>query len=226
MINYLKKWDRSAAKRPDVMIAISRTVKDRIKKYYKRDAEIIFPPVGIKVQRTKSEKSDEKPYYLLVSRLDFGYKKVELAIEAFIRMKKRLIVVGTGREKEKLQKNSGKYIKFTGRVPDEKLSEYYKYAKALIMPQEEDFGIVSVEAQSHGIPVIAFGKGGAIDTVIPGRTGILFEEQNPESLIEAVKKFEKRKFGKRVIRNHSQKFSKEIFKKKITRLVRKNFISR
>ena len=164
IVKYLRRWDKIAAYRPDVIIGISSEVQNRIKKYYKRDSAVVFPPTNTSLLYSNEVKP--KKYYLLVSRLDFGYKKVELAIEAFNRLGKPLVIVGTGREEVRLKRMAVKNIKFAGRVSEEELIKYYQGAKALIMPQEEDFGIVSVEAQSHGVPVIAFKKGGAIDTVI------------------------------------------------------------
>ncbi|HJY98101.1 MAG TPA: glycosyltransferase, partial [Patescibacteria group bacterium] len=220
-VKYLKKWDQKAAKKPHGIIAISTEVKNRIKKYYRRDAAVIFPPVDIK----KFPVSSKTPkYYLLVSRLDYGYKKVDLAIEAFNKLGKKLIIVGTGREQNKLRKKAKGNIKFVGSVSEKKLSSYYKGARALIMPQEEDFGIVAVEAQAQGIPVIAFAKGGAIDTVVPGRTGIFFSEQNSISLIDAVKSFEKRKFEIRKIKANAARFSKARFKKEMLALIAKHSI--
>jgi len=219
VVNYLKKWDRIAGQRPDTIIGISTEVKSRIKKYYNRDSMIIFPPAQLPMNRFIGSQRREKKGYLLVSRLDFGYKKVELVIEAFNKLKKPLIIVGTGREEKRLKKMAKKNIEFAGKVTEEELLRYYSGATALIMPQEEDFGIVSVEAQMVGVPVIAFKKGGALDTVIPGKTGIFFEEQKPESLIDAVKKFEKSRFVVDNLYTNAAKFSKEAFKEKILKLL-------
>jgi len=213
-INYLRSWDRIAAQRPDKIVAISTEVKRRIKKYYGRDSEVIFPPVEIGKWRKL-----RKSYYLLVSRLDFGYKNVELAIKVFNKIKKPLVVVGTGRQSSKLKSMSRKNIKFVGRVSDAELERYYLGAKALIMPQEEDFGLVSVEAQSYGVPVIAYGKGGVLDTVVDGKTGILFSEQNIKSLTDAIEKFEKTKFVVDNLYTNAQRFTEDIFKKEFLRII-------
>jgi glycosyltransferase involved in cell wall biosynthesis len=210
VVNYLRKWDKIAATRPDAIIGISTVVQSRIKKYYKRDSMIIFPPAGI----DGGKKMKNGKYYLIVSRL-VSYKKVDLAVKAFNKLGKPLIIVGTGREEAKLKRIAGKNIKFAGQVPEEALEEYYLGARALVMPQEEDFGIVSIEAQSVGVPVIAYKKGGAIDTVIPGKTGVFFESQTPESLITAVMRFEKNKFVVDNLFTNAGKFSKESFKTKI-----------
>ncbi len=222
VVNYLRAWERMAAKRPDVMVAISTEVKNRIKKYYRRNSEIIFPPVSKSNTLNPKFKINPKgKHYLLVSRLDFGYKKVDLVIETFNRLRLPLVIVGTGREEVKLKCLAKSNIKFAGRVSEEKLKKYYQNAKALIMPQEEDFGIVAVEAQMYGVPVIAYKKGGVIDTVIPGKTGIFFEEQKPESLADAIKRFEKMKFRKNDIIKNAKKFSVGRFRKELLALINK-----
>jgi glycosyltransferase involved in cell wall biosynthesis len=210
VVNYLRYWEKVASKRPDEIIAISKEVQNRIKKYYGITSEVIFPSVNL-----GTEKKDAGKYYLVVSRLDFGYKKVELVIDAFNKLKKPLIIVGTGREITKYKLKSRRNIKFVEKVTDEELAKYYLSAKALIMPQEEDFGIVAVEAQSYGTPVIAYGKGGALDTVINGETGILFDRQNTESLTSAIEKFEQMSFNSKQLAAHARKFSKEVFKRRL-----------
>lgn len=216
IVNYLKSWDKIAGQRPDKMIAISTDVQKRIKKYYGRNSIIIFPPVDIKWRI----KEKNRKHYLLVSRLDYGYKKVDLAINAFNQLGRPLVIVGTGKELGKLRRMAKKNIKFVGKVSEKQLTEYYSGAKALIMPQEEDFGIVAVEAQGYGVPVIAYNKGGASDTVINGKTGILFRDQTVKSLMDAVKKFEKSKFLVDNLYVNAKKFSKENFKRQILALVK------
>ncbi len=217
---YLKKWDRKAAEKPDIMVAISSEIRSRIKKYYHRNSSIVFPPVNTSLMYI-NEVGKHKKYYLMVSRLDYGYKKVELAIEAFNRLGKTLIIVGTGREEKRLKRSAKDNIKFVGRVSEKVLKKYYQNAKALIMPQIEDFGIVAVEAQSYGVPVIAYNKGGSVDTVIPGETGIFFSKQSPDSLTNAVKRFEKMKLNKRHILINAKRFSKERFKKELLALIKR-----
>jgi len=217
-VGYLKTWEVKAAKRPDKMIAISTEVKKRIKKYYKRDSEMIFPPVEFKSPRSKT--LGKRGHYLVVNRL-VPYKKVDLAVSAFNQLGLPLIVVGTGSERVRLKRSAKENIKFVGEVSETKLAKYYQNAKALIMPQEEDFGIVAVEAQSYGVPVIAYKKGGSLDTVIDGKTGILFDKQNPKTLIRAVRKFEKMKFDKKRLTENARKFSKARFKKEFLDLTKK-----
>jgi glycosyltransferase involved in cell wall biosynthesis len=211
-IYFLRKWDVEASKRPDKIVAISTEVKNRIKKYYRKDSEIVFPPVDIPLSRTKILKEQKKgDYYLIVNRL-IPYKRVDLAIKAFNKLKYPLYIVGSGSEEKKLKKIASDNVKFLGQVNETELKNLYSRAKALIMPQEEDFGIVAVEAQSYGVPVIAFGKGGAIDTVVEAKTGILFERQNVNSLMQAVKKFAKMRFNERIIKRNAKRFSFKVFK--------------
>ncbi len=213
----LRRWDKKAADRPDIFVGISKEVQKRIKKYYDKSSIVIFPPVDV----LGAGKSIASGYYLIVSRLDYGYKKVDLAIRVFNKLGLPLVIVGTGREERLLKKLAKGNIKFAGKVSEAKLREYYMGAKALIMPQEEDFGITAVEAQSAGVPVIAYKKGGALDTVVSGKTGIFFDRQTVGSLEKAVIAFQKKKFDKRIITRNSLKFSRKRFKKEFLDLTKK-----
>lgn len=241
-VKALKKWDKIAAHRPDVMIAISNEVKKRIKNYYGRDSEVIFPPVDVNMfktqklkvkitnQNSKSKNNTQftdhrspiTDYYLIVSRLE-SYKKVDLAIEAFIKMNKKLIVVGTGSQENKYKSKYAGFgnIEFRGFIKDPEVKSLMQNAKGFIYPQEEDFGITSVEAQASGCPVIAFKKGGSLDSIIEGKTGTFFEKQNSESITQAVEKFEKMSFDKNDLIKNAGLFNKERFKKAILDLVKK-----
>ncbi len=217
VINYLRDWDKIAGQRPDRMIAISHAVKKRIKKYYNRHSEVIFPPVELDNFKTDSSKKNKrKKFFLVVSRL-VPYKMVDLAISAFNELGLPLIVVGTGSEEEKLKNMAKDNIKFVGHLTDAKLADYYKKCAAFIFPQEEDFGIVALEAQAAGAPVIAFKAGGALDTVIEGKTGVFFDKQETESLVKAVRKFNKLSFNQKDLINNANRFSKERFKREILR---------
>ena len=219
-INYLKKWDVIASQRPDKLVAISEEVQKRIYKYYKRSSKIIYPPVDLnKLASLKESNVSKKNYYLLVSRL-VPYKKVELAIEAFNKLGKKLIIVGGGNSEKKLKKIAKKNIIFLGIVESKNLAILYQEAKALIMPQEEDFGIVSIESQFFNTPVIAYKKGGSLETVINNKTGIFFQKQTVDSLMSAVKEFEKHKFLEKDLLINSRKFSKEVFNKKILSIIK------
>ena len=225
---YTKKWDLIAAQRPDKIIAISKAVKSRIKKYYERDSEILFPPVEIKkfavfntsVIRINKVKEKVGDYYLVVSRL-IPYKRVDLAIEAFINLNIPLNIVGTGSEESKYKSKykSKKNINFLGFVEENELWQLYHGAKALIMPQEEDFGLVSVEAQALGCPVIAYKKGGALDTIVEGKTGLFFNEQSVYSLVDAVKRFDRMKFSTQNLIDNAKRFSKISFRGKFNKII-------
>ncbi len=219
IIKYLRIWDKIAAKRPDKMITISTEVQKRIMKYYKRDSEIIYPPVSDFLVNKNDATTIVKNYYLIVSRL-VPYKKVDLAIRVFNENKKELYIVGTGSENSKLKSISKSNIKFLGNISDSELIGYYLNAKALIIPQLEDFGIVAVEAQKLGIPVIAYGKGGIIDIIKDGVTGVLFNEQNKTSLEGAIAKFEKMSFNRKTLVNNAERFSEEFFKSEFDKSVK------
>ena len=217
-INYLKIWDKVASQRPDKIIAISTEVKNRIKKYYGRDSEIIFPPVK---SHFKKYLSENHAYYLIVSRL-VHYKRVDLAIKAFNKLKLPLVIVGSGSQINNLKLIARNNIKFAGEVSEDELVKYYMGAKALIMPQEEDFGITSIEAQFFGVPVIAYNKGGSLDTVINNRTGIFFLKQEVDSLASAVAQFNERPvFNRPLLVENANRFSKEVFVKRFQELIKR-----
>ncbi|MEK7112171.1 MAG: glycosyltransferase [Patescibacteria group bacterium] len=219
LVRYLKNWDKVAANRPDAMLAISNAVKERIKKYYGRDSEVIFPPV--EVEKFTGELNKRGNFFLLVGRL-IPYKRVDLAVMAFNKLGLPLVVVGTGSEERKLKRMAKDNIKFVGELTDAKLADYYRRCTALIFPQEEDFGIVTLEAQAAGAPVIAYRAGGALDTIIEGKTGVFFDRQNVESLIAAVKKVRGMKFKPKDLLGNAQKFSKENFERNFIRFVKKH----
>lgn len=226
LVTYLRRWDKVAAHRPDIMVGISKNVAGRIKKHYGRDVGVVYPPVTklpiINYQLLNKPKilnSKFKNYFLVVSRL-VPYKRVDLVIECFNRLKWPLLVVGTGSEENSLRKKSkSKLIKFAGYVGDEQLAEYYAGCKALIFPQEEDFGLTPLEAQSFGKPVIAYKAGGALETIITGKTGVFFEKQTASSLEQAVKKFNTMQFSRKSCINNANRFKLENFKKEFVKLI-------
>jgi glycosyltransferase involved in cell wall biosynthesis len=221
--HYARLWDFSAAARVDCFVANSRHVAGRIWKYYRRESTIIYPPVDVSAGYISSRTED---YYLVVSRL-VPYKRVDLAIEACNRLGRPLRVVGSGPEYKRLRKMAGPSVEFLGKLDEPSLCESYARCRALLFPAEEDFGIVPVEAQSFGRPVIAYGRGGALETVIglpPGgngesATGILFHEQSQEALGEAIAAFEaaEASFRPHFIRAQAQPFSVERFKEEFTK---------
>jgi glycosyltransferase involved in cell wall biosynthesis len=209
--NYLQRWDVESSSGVNYFIANSKNVQERIKRIYNRDSEVIYPPV--EASRFKVSTRDDG-YFLIVSAL-VPYKRIDLAVEAFNEIGERLVIVGVGSELEKLKNSAKPNIEFHGWASDEKLADYYADCKALIFPGEEDFGIVPLEAMASGKPVIAFAKGGALETVVENRTGIFFKEQIKESLIDAVRKFSSEMFNPNEIHRHALGFDRKIFKDKI-----------
>lgn len=220
VVGYLRQWDKIAAQRSDVMVGISNAVNKRIRKYYGRDSKVVYPPVELGLFSTSlPEQKLREKFFLVVSRL-VVYKKVNLVIEAFNKLGLPLVVVGEGSEESKLKRMAKDNIKFVGELTDAKLADYYRRCTALIFPQEEDFGIVAVEAQASGAPVIAYKAGGALDTVIDGKTGIFFKRQTVNDLTAAIKEFRKTKFNDKDLRENAKRFSKEKFKAEFLKLVK------
>lgn len=217
LLHYMRIWDVVSSNRVDYFIANSTAVQKRIKKHYGRDSVVINPPVRCKLFDISDNDGD---YYFIVSRL-VKYKRYDIAVQACSELGKKLVIIGEGPEKEKLQKMANENVIFLGKQSDEVVKKYMSECKALLFPGEEDFGIVPVEAQASGRPVIAYGKGGILDTVIDGKTGILFKEQTVEALKQAISKFETMKFDKMEIRKHALKFDEEIFKNKIKEYIEK-----
>jgi len=218
---YARRWDCCAAWRPDKILSISSLVKKRIKKYYGRESKVLYPPV--ETEKFKAEDFEagkqlpilglkSKDYYLVVSRL-VPYKKVDLAVEAFNRLGEKLVIVGTGSEESALKRKSEKNIIFTGFVNDQQLFWLYREAKALIMPQEEDFGLVALEAQAAGCPVITYSHSGSKESVIEGKTGLYFRNQTVEDIVDAVKRFARMKFRHKDFEENLKRFSFSVFEK-------------
>ncbi len=209
---YLRQWDRLAADRVDHFIAISEEVRRRIGRYYRRDAEIIYPPVDI--DRFEPGSAGEiEDYYLFVGRL-VPYRRLDLLVEAFNRLQKPLVIAGSGRDRARLEKMAQPNITFLGYVPDEELPDLLKRCRAFIWPGEEDFGIAPLQAMAAGRPVIAYAAGGVLDTVVPG-TGCLFAVQTVAAMIEAVSGFDPTAVDPGFIRAHAEKFDTAVFKRKM-----------
>ncbi len=218
--NYLRVWDRCAADRVDAFVAISEHVARRIRKYYRRDADVIYPPVNTS---WLSISPDVEDFFLLVGRL-IPYKRVDMVVEAFNRLGLPLKVAGTGSELESLRAMAGPGIEFLGRVPDAELGELYSRCQALVFPQEEDFGIVPLEAMAAGRPVIAYRAGGALETVLEGETGMFFDRQDAQSLMQAVRDFDPGRFDPRLARLQAQKFDVTVFKQRIEEYVEEAWV--
>jgi len=215
MVPRLRRWDKRTAQRPTHLLAISEIVRERIRRYWERDAEIIHPPVD--TGSFLPEDCDEG-FYLVVAALN-AYKKVGLAVEAFTELGKPLVVVGDGPLRRQIEQRAGPTVKLVGKVSEEELRRYYARCRAFVMPQEEDFGLAPVEAMSAGRPVIAYGAGGALETVLADETGVLFPEQTPASLIAAVRRFEALTFDKARCRQRALEFGTERFKERFSAYV-------
>jgi glycosyltransferase involved in cell wall biosynthesis len=219
LLHYVRLWDYRTAAGVDAFAANSAYIARRIMKVYRREAEVIYPPVAIDNFPIEERKED---FYLTASRM-VPYKKMDLIAEAFSRMpEKKLIIIGDGPEMDKVRAKAGSNVELLGYRDDATLRSHLQRAKAFVFVAEEDFGIVPVEAQACGTPVIAFGRGGVAETVIPGKTGILFYEQTAESLAGAVRLFETGTFSPAEIRQQAGKFSAEVFRQRFADFVRRN----
>jgi glycosyltransferase involved in cell wall biosynthesis len=208
----LRKWDVWSASQVDHFVANSQFVAERIRRIYNRKAEVIYPPVN--TEHFAAIKRDPQDFYLFFGQLT-AYKRANLAVEAFNRLGLRLVVAGTGECFQALEKMAGPNIEFLGHVSDEQRDKLYSQAKALIFPGIEDFGIIPVEAQAAGCPVIAFRAGGALETVVENETGLFFGVQSADSLCEAIQRFEKFEFNCSACRINVARFAAEQFVKAV-----------
>ena len=220
----MRRWDFNANGGVDHFVAISEHVKKRIQTYYKREAEVIYPPVDTDFY-TPDLGVPREDTYLVVSAL-VPYKRVDLAVEAFGRLGKRLIVIGDGPERNRLEEIAGPRVHFMGWQPDKILRDYYRRARALIFPGEEDFGIVPLEMQACGGFVIAYKKGGALETVQEARTGVFFDELTAESLAEAVRKFEEQKLDAAAPRQNALAFGRKRFKDQMRTMIERERVKK
>lgn len=221
---YLRMWDRLAGQKPKILLANSNYIADKLKRYYNRQAEVLYPPVDLKVFYP-DPKIKKGGYFLAAGRM-VHYKKFNLVIQAFNKLNLPLLVVGDGPELENLKKLAkSPKIHFLPFAGESELRALYNGAEAVIFPQVEDFGLVAAEAQACGTPVIAFAEGGAKEIVEDGKTGILFRHQSPDDLIFAVKKFLLLSFDENYIRESAKRFSKTKFKNRILNIIAKADIS-
>jgi glycosyltransferase involved in cell wall biosynthesis len=211
LIGPLRWFDFKMSQRVNKYVANSKFVAARIQKYYHRDSEVIYPPI---VTNRFALPRDPKDYYVIVGR-QVAYKRLDLAIDAFNELGLTLKISGSGEEAAKQKLRSKENIEFLGRVSDEELAKLFSEAKAFIFPPEEDFGMIPVEAMSAGCPVIAYGSGGALESVVDGQTGVFFSEQTPESLIEAVKRFETMHFDEKSVRARAAEFDVSVFRERM-----------
>ena len=209
IFHYIRMWDAMSSTRVNEFIANSHYIARRIQKCYNRTATVIYPPVDVDKFHTSDKKED---YFIIVSRL-VPYKRIDLAVEAFNELKLPLLIIGEGPAKKNLKKIAKKNIHFLGYQPFEEMESYLSKARAFVFSAEEDFGIVNVEAQAAGVPVIAYGRGGALETVIPDETGLFFYKQNAQSIIDAIKDFISKEdtFDPQRIRKNAEQFPRSRF---------------
>lgn len=217
LIRYLQKQDFKDAQTPDYIVANSHFVKDWIKKNYNRDATVIYPPVDLSNFQLHTDKKD---HYVAVGRLE-PYKRFDIIIDAFNQTDKKLIIIGDGSQLKKLKKMASKNITFTGFLNSQNVHSYISQAKGFIHAGVEDFGIAPIEAQACGTPVIAYGYGGVLETVIPHKTGLFFYQKNSTSLLRTIAEFEKHTFDYFEIRQQSERFKEAVFLKNIRQFTAK-----
>lgn len=213
--NYMRKYDLKSAECVDRFLANSHFVAERIKRIYGRDSTVVYPPVDTDYFIPDSQ-DEPKGYYLFAGQL-ISYKRPELALRACMKLHRKLVLVGDGPMRPQLEKEAAGNpdIVFAGRAERPQLRKYYAESRALIFPGIEDFGIVPLETQSLGIPVIALGAGGALETVVSGQTGLFFPEPSVDSLCHAVEEFEAMKFDRQIITDHARQFSRTVFVQKL-----------
>jgi glycosyltransferase involved in cell wall biosynthesis len=217
-VGYLRRWDLRTAKNPHHFLAISENIRDRIRAIYGRDSQVIYPPVET---ASLSLAPGHEGFDLIVSAL-VPYKRVDLAVEAYNRMGKRLVVIGDGPDLPRLRKLAGATVEMLGWRSDPDVRDHFARCRAVIFPGEEDFGIVPVEAIACGKPVVAFARGGALETVIDRqdlKTGVLFNEQTTDSLVDAVERLDKTTFDPQAMRSFALGFDKEIYKQKMKEFI-------
>jgi glycosyltransferase involved in cell wall biosynthesis len=207
LLSVLKRWDLRASRRPDYFIANSQAVAKRIKTFYGRDSIVIPPPID--VSRFQPDPVHED-YFLVLSRL-VSYKRIDLAVAACTELNRKLVVIGDGPDRARLEKIAGPTVRFLGRQSDEAVARYAARCRALLFPGEEDFGMTPLEVNAAGRPVIAFRAGGALETVVEGRTGLFFDQPEPASLMQAIKDFDLCNWNARELRTHAAKFDRPVF---------------
>ncbi len=216
-MSQLRAWDVATSQNVDRFLAISRTVGARIRKYYRRDSTVIYPPVNCDAFQLAPARVED--YYLIVARL-IPYKRIDLAVDTFTRLGIPLKIVGSGgRDLPALKARAGRNVEFVGRVSDAELKQLYASCRALVFPGEEDFGIAPLEANASGRPVIAYAAGGALDTVVDGHTGVLFERQEVDSLIDAVRRTEATAWDFSELRSHARQFDRQVFRERMLQFV-------
>jgi glycosyltransferase involved in cell wall biosynthesis len=218
LVSPMRRWDKRAAQRPDHMVAISTHIQKEIKKYYGRDSTVIHPPVD--TERFQHAKSKQRQGFVITGR-QTPYKRIDLAVAACTKLGLPLTVIGDGPERDRLAQMAGPTITFTGQIPDEQIASHLANAQAFIFPGLDDFGIAPLEAMATGTPVIAYRGGGALDYVVPGKTGLLFDKQSVPSLTKVLASFQDYTFSDKTIRAQADMFSRPHFQRSL-----KNFVDK
>jgi glycosyltransferase involved in cell wall biosynthesis len=217
LISALKCWDEAAARQPDHFIANSRSVAERIRRAYGRAAEVIHPPIDLNRFHPAQERED---YYVVLSRL-VSYKRIDLAVMACNVLGRKLLVIGNGPDRARLEAIAGPRISFLGRVSDSEVERHVSRCRALLFPGEEDFGMAPLEVAAAGRPTVAYRAGGAIETIVENETGVFFKEQNHWSLIEAMQRLEKRSWSPQRLRFHAEGFGVDVFRERFVGFLEK-----
>lgn len=212
---WLRRWDRAAADRVDRFVAISSAVRDRIHQVYARESTVIHPPVDTSAYYIGQEVDD---FYLVLARL-VPYKRIDLAVQAFTRMGRKLVIVGDGRDRDRLVRLAGPTVEFRGRLPRSEVAALLSRCRGLIWPGEEDFGLAPVEAMASGRPVVARRAGGVLDTVVEGRTGVFFDLPETEALADAVERADRTSWEPAAIRRHAGRFDRAVFESRLSRFL-------
>ncbi len=215
--HFARLWDVEAAQRVDDFVAISRHVRERIKKFYRRDADVIYPPVS-QLPTPTSESLSNESYYIIVSRL-VPHKNIELAIDTFNKLGHQLVIVGDGPLRQQLKDRASRNIVFTGFVDDQQLATWVAHARALLVPCEEDFGLTAAEALHLGVPVLALRKGGVLEIIEEAVTGEFFDDPIPEALADGVKRLQRGVYDPKVLRKESKKFGIKNFQKAVRKII-------
>lgn len=213
----LRRWDRATASRPDVVVGISEAVRQRIRRHWGRDAEVIYPPVDV----ASIDISSRDDGFLLVAARMLAYRRLDLAVDACTRLGRELVVVGDGPERKRLENRAGPTVSFLGHIDRPALLDLFSRCHAYLVPGVEDFGIAPVEAMAAGKPVVGFRAGGVAETVIDGATGFLFDKQTPEALAQAIERLDSTTFDRAVIRARAEEFSTEVFHQRFRELFRR-----
>ena len=219
-LNYIRVWDKVAADRPDHILSNSKYTRERVKKYYGRESEVIYPPACAEASAGKPVEITAKNYFLVVSRLS-PYKKIDAVVEAFNKLELPLIIAGEGSQEKYLKKIANKNIKIIGWQSDDEIKKLYQGARAFIFPGVDDFGMTPVEAMSYGVPVIAIRQGGVRETVVEGKTGEFFDAATPEVIADGVRRFMEREkdYDREFIKSRAGEFGKERFMKEMERYI-------